>query len=318
MAPNLGWITPADRTQDQTDAHEAAVKKMPRFAMAPTPVAAGTKIMLSDFWNKPEVVADTGMSFTRSPFHQVTGSCVGAGGGNALFTLITVQRMLSEGATKAFIPWWPFSYGRCRFNEGDRGKGEGAMGSSFAETIAKEGILATTEAGLPAFQNADGLTLTERQEMDWSDGGSSLVTAYLDKARPHPLGSAAEMRSTSDMKTAIVNGYPGSFACDRYIGNASVQGSGADAAVCGRWDNNGGHQQWFFGYWENPTLGPLFAIGNNWPGSTYPKDPGGLPLVTCWVKEADVQRAFGYSAEVYAFSHLSWFEAQPSILDWLM
>lgn len=318
MAPNLGWIAPSQRTQDQSDAHEEAVKKMPRMALPHQDLASGEKIILSDFWNKPEVVADTGITFDRSPFHQLTGSCVGAGGGNALFTLICVQRLLSEGATKAFIPFWPFSYGRCRFNEGDRGQGEGAMGSSFAETIVKEGVIAATEKGLPSFSNDDGLVLTERLEMLWSDGGSRLVTDFLDEAAPHPLGSATEMHGPQDMKTGTINGYSGSFACSRFIGNASVQGSGENAACVGRWDSSGGHQQWFFGYWNNPELGPLYAIGNNWPRSTYPKDPGGLPLVCCWVKESDVQRAFGYEAEVYAFSHLKWLEAQPSILDWVM
>lgn len=313
MAPNLGWIPPSERTKDQHDAHHASVARMARFAMRDRQLAKGDKIILSDFWTKPEVVQDTGVAFDRSPFHQTTGSCVGAGGGNALYTLIAVQRCLSEGATVAFVPWWPFSYGRCRFNEGDRGQGEGAMGSSFADTIVKEGVLAATEKGLPQFQNDDGYTLSEHTELAWSDGGSRLVTDYLDEARPHPLGTAAELRSTNDIKNAIINGYPGPFACDRYIGEASVRGD----AVVGKWDSSGGHQQWFFGYWEHPDLGPLFAIGNNWHRDVYPKDPGGLPLVCCWVREADVAAAFRYQAEVYAFSHLNWFPAQPKILDWL-
>ncbi len=317
-SPLLGWISPKHRTQAQHDAHARAVAGMPRFALPLNDPPKGTKIILTDFLNKAEVVADTGMTFDRSPFHQVTGSCVGAGGGNGLICLVGVQRMIADAPTKAFIPWWPFSYGRCRYNEGDRGQGEGAMGSSFAETIVKEGVIACTADGLPAFGTSDGLILSESQEMAWSDGGSSLVTKYLEVARVHPLGSAAPMNGPADMRAAVINGYPGSFACDRYIGNASVQGSGANAAVCGKWDGNGGHQQWFFGYWDNPDLGPLYAIGNNWPRDTYPKDPGGLPLCCCWVKEADVQHAFGYNSEVYAFSHLNWFPAQPSVLNWFV
>ncbi len=326
--PPLGFITPNERTNDQHDAHARAEAKMTRFALAPPELEAGAKVVLSEFWNKPEVVAETGITWDRSPFHQITGSCVGCGGGNALYTLMAVQRCLSEGATKAFIPFWPFSYGRCRSNEGDRGQGEGAMGSSFAEVIVKEGVIATTEAGLPPFRNLDGLILTDndnynskaaqRLEYAWSDGASSLVTKYLDAARIHPVGSAARMQGVADCKAAIVNGYPITFACNNYIGDASVTGGGADAAVVGYWDTYGGHQQWIFGYWDNPTLGPLYAVGNNWPRGTYPKDPGGLPLVCCWVKEAKVQSAFQLDAEVYALSHLNWFPAQPSILDWLI
>lgn len=315
----LGWIEPANRTTAQHAAHARAVAAMPRFAIPGAPdIPKGAKIVLSDFWNKAEVVADTGLTLDRSPFHQLTGSCVGAGGGNALFTLMAVQRCLSQGATRAFVPFWPFSYGRCRYNEGDRGQGEGAMGASFAETVVKEGVLSASETGLPAFSQSDGLVLTNRLELQWSDGGSRLVSDFLDEARPHPLGSAAEMRGPGDMIAAVANGYPGTFACSRYIGHASVQGSGANAAVVGEWDGSGGHQQWFFGYWDNPELGPLVAVGNNWPRGTYPKDPGGLPLVCCWVKVPKVERAFGFDAEVYAFSHLNWFPAQPAVLDWLI
>jgi hypothetical protein len=317
--PPLGFIPKKDRTPDQLDAHARAEAKMVRFTLPPPTLAPGTKIVLSDFWNKPEVVAETGLTWDRSPFHQLTGSCVGCGGGNALYTLMAVQRMLSQGATKAFVPFWPFDYGRCRYNEGDRGQGEGAMGSSFAETIVKEGVLDAATAGLTAFQKTDGLTLTEREEYQWSDGASSLVTKWLDAAKVHPVGSAAPCRSAAEIKAAIVNGYPITFACNNYIGNASVTGSGDDAAVVGYWNGSGGHQQWVFGYWDNPTLGPLYAVGNNWPRGTYPKDPAGLPLVCCWVKETKVDSAIqNLDSEVYALSHLSWFPAQPNLLDYLI
>jgi hypothetical protein len=310
----LGFIRVQDRTQAQHDAHAAAVSRMPRMALLPPELASGQKVRLTDAWKAPAVVADVGFVFPR--FHQLTGSCVGAGGGQALFTLIAVQRLLSANPTKAFVPFWPFDYGRCRFNEGDHGQGEGAMGSSFAETVAKEGVIASTEPGLPAFQNSDGLVLTESLEMTWSDGASSTVTKYLDTARVHPVGTAAPCQSVADVKAAILNGYPCTFACDNYIGKASLQGSGADAAVVGKWDGSGGHQQSVHDYWENPTLGPLYWVQNNWPGSTYPADPSGGPVCGCWVKEADVTAAFRLDAEVYALSHLTYFPAQPVMEKW--
>lgn len=316
IAPNLGFITKKERTNDQHDAHALAESSMARFTLPYKEPQANEKVMLSDFWHAPEVVADAGYNFDRSPFHQLTGSCVGAGGGNALFSLIAVQRMIADQPTKAILPFWPFMYGRCRANEGDRGQGEGAMGSSFADTCVKEGVLDVDDCS-QKFTQDDGLVLTERLEMQWSDGNSSLVTGYSDKARKFPLGSAAPIQDVQGIVTAVRNGYPGSFACDNYIGNASVTGSGANAAICGRWNGNGGHQQWFFGYWNNPDLGLLIAVGNNWPRDTYPQDPAGLPLVTCWVKEKDVTAAFRLDAEVYAFSHLTYFPAQSKVLDWL-
>lgn len=315
-APLLGWIGPKDRTPIQEKKHAEALAKMPRFAVPGFKDTGTYNVRLFDAWKKPEVVADVGFVFPR--FHQLTGSCVGAGGGQALFTLIAVQRGLATNPTKAFIPFWPFDYGRCRYNEGDHGQGEGAMGSSFAETIVKEGVISASEQGLPAFKDNDGLVLTESLEMQWSDGNSSTVTKWLEAAKVHPVGAAAPCNNVGDIKAAILNGYPVSFACNDYIGHASVEGSGADAAVCGYWDGSGGHQQSIHAYWDNPTLGPLYWAQNNWPGSTYPQDPAGGPVCGCWVKEAKVTAAFRLDAEVYAFSHLTWFPAQPALLDWLV
>ncbi len=312
--PPLGWIEPKDRTPEIEANHEAIRSRMPRFAIAGPLPRGPVKVLLTDAWKAPPVVADVGFVFPR--FHQLTGSCVGAGGGQALFTLIAVQRLLATSPTKAFIPWWPFSYGRSRFRLGDTSPGEGSLGSTFAEAVTKDGVMTAAESGLPQFTNNDGLILTERLEMEWSDGDSQTVMKWIDVAKKHPLGTAAEMKSPADMKAAILNGYPGTFACNNYIGRASVQGSGDSAAVVGRWDGNGGHQQSFHGYWDNPTLGPLFWIHNNWPAQTYPDDPGGGPVGGCWVKEADVAAAFRLDAEVYAFSHLPWFPAQPLMSDW--
>jgi hypothetical protein len=318
MPPPLGFITPTERTLRQHDAHARAVAKMPRFTLPTTTVPKGTKVMLSDFWHKPELVAETGIDFDRAPFHQLTGSCVGAGGGNALYTLICVQRLLSQGATKAYIPWWPFSYGRSRLLMGDHGQGEGSMGSTFAQTIKEEGVIAATEGGLPQFQAKDGYELTERQEMEWSDGDSPPCVNYLDKAKERPVQEVIEVRSTDQLRDAALNGYPWTFACNNYIGNASVEGSGDDAALIGYWDGSGGHQQWGFGYWEHPNFGPLFATGNNWPRSTYAKDPAGLPMVCCWTREAKVASAMkNLDAEVYIVSHLKGTPAQPTLLDYL-
>ncbi len=331
MTPPLGWIVPDDRTPEQEAAHQMAQARMPRFAVPGHREPAGpVKVLLTDGWSAAPVVADVGFVFPR--FHQITGSCVGAGGGQALFTLIAVQRLLATSPTKAFVPFWPFDYGRCRSNGGDRGQGDGAMGSWFADTVRKEGVIDAATPGLPTFKYLDGLIFTEednpdlmskeglrraqRLEYQWSDGASPAVSKWVEEGRKHPLGTAAEMRSPADMRTAILNGYPGTFACDRFIGNARVQGSGANACVVGKWDSQGGHQQSFHGYWDNPELGPLFWIHNNWPAETYPPDPAGGPICGCWVKEADVAAAFRYHAEVYAFSHLNWFPAQPAMQSW--
>lgn len=315
--PLLGYITVPERTPSQEAANEAAKATMPRFALSAPDLPKGTKACLYDAWRHADVVREIGFVFPR--FHQLTGSCVGAGGGQALFSLIATQRLLSQGATKAFIPWWPFDYGKSRLRGGWNTPGEGSMGATFAEAVVKDGVMSAGENGLPQFNNEDGLTLTKALELEWSDGDSSTVMKWNDVARVHPVGNAAELRDVSDIKAAILNGYPVTFACSNYIGHASVEGSGADACVIGYWDGSGGHQQSIHGYWEHPNFGPLYWAQNNWPGSTYPKDPAGGPVCGCWVREAKVAQAMRLYGEVYGLSHLTWFPAQPvlpEVLDW--
>jgi hypothetical protein len=310
--PPLGFIRKKDRSPAQlAESAHAESRMVQHHALTPPTVSPGTKLMLTDAWKHPDVVKELGDPFPR--FRQLTGSCVGAGGGNAVMTLVCLQAAL--GQSTPVLVWWPFAYGRCRYNEGDRGPGEGAMGSSLADTVVKEGVLDAKEQGLPPFDTSDGLALTSRVEMQWSDGGSSTVTKWLPTAAKYPLGAATPCRNAQDIKALVLNGYPGTFACDNYIGSAHVQGSGGDAAVVGYWDGSGGHQQYFVGYWENPSLGPLYGIGNNWAGDTYPRDPGGLPACCCWVTEAKVDQALHtLDAEVYGFSHQTWFAPQPQVL----
>jgi hypothetical protein len=299
----LGFIRRRDRHRSHAAHHSLFEAAM---GGALPPVIRQT-VRLFDAWKDPAVVADIGFVFPR--FRQLTGSCVGAGGGQALFTLIAVQRLLSSAP--AFVPFWPFDYGRCRTEEGDIGQGEGAMGSSFAHSVMKDGVLPAGVPGLPAFSTDDGLVLTPDLEMRWSDGNSALVLEFEPQARQFPVKGAAVCRDSYDVKAAITNGYPVTFACDNYVGRASVQGTGTDAAVVGYWDSPGGHQQSVLGYWENASLGPLFWVQNNWSSGAYPADPAGGPPCGCWVTEARLEEAMKeLDAEVYALSHLTHLPAQ--------
>lgn len=314
--PLLGWISPANRTKEQNDAHEAALKKRVKFALAP-PIAAGpVKIMLTEFWKDPKVVADMGMEFTG--FHQLTGSCVGASSGDAVATLSAVQRCLPTGGTKALLPWWPFSYGRTRSNEGDSGQGEGAIDSVMGETLAKEGVFDARQSGLPTFQTDDGLYLTSDLEMTWSDG-NRIAQNWKDMAKSHPVGSVGTLNSPDDIKAAIVNGYPVLDGCDNYIGHGSIAGSGDTAYVKGHYDGQGGHSTCYLGYWDHPNDGPLFLYSNQWPTNTYPKDPAGAGRCCVWAPLAEVQKLFrtgGSGGETMALSHLNYFPSQPDVLNW--
>lgn len=323
QSPPLGWIEPKDRTNEQHDAHAAAMTAMPKFAMpAPPALAKGDKIMLTDFWKQPAVIQDIG--FEYSGFGQNTGSCVGVSLGNIIATLSFVQRMIATDPTKAFVPWWPFNYGRTRYNEGDRGQGEGAVDSVAGQQLVKEGVFDIAQPGLPAFTKTgpDGLWLTAAQEMTWSDG-ARIDQKWLTLARQHPLGTLAPIYDVDAIEAAITNGYPVLDGCSKYVGNGSIRGSGDTAYVRGRYDGSGGHSTGFLGVWIHPNDGRLFLYSNQWPTSVYPKDPAGGGRCTVWIPESEVVTAFrNYgmgNGECMACSHLSWFPSQPAVIatDWM-
>jgi hypothetical protein len=317
----LGWIEPAARTQAQWDAHHFAARSFVRqHGLTAPDVPKGSKLILTDFWKHPDVVADLGRPFIREL--QNTGSCVKVGGTNALRVSIAGQRVAGESPTKAFEPFCWHNYAMSRHYFGDDGQGEGSMGSTFAKSLQEDGVTDWPQDGgdaLPDYKHTgDHINITSSEEMKWSSYRNPEVQKMLAKTKEHKLGSAAELNGPADYKAMALNGYGIAWACNNFIGNASIHGSGDTAYVRGRWDGRGGHQQWMFGYWEHPNDGPLYAVGNNWPDDTYPADPAGLPLCCCWVAESDVVAASRLDAEVYAYSRLNWFPAAPGVLSWLI
>lgn len=318
--PPLGFIEPGLRTLEQQRAHDDAVTFMRAFSLPPLPASTGPiEVLLTNFLKDPDVIADMGMQFQG--FRQLTGSCVGVTEGEGSAVLSAIQRKLVDNPTKAMIPWWPYAYGRTRYNEGDRGQGEGAVSSVMGRTLETEGTFSKDEAGLPShFTVNDGLVLTKRIEMDWSDGGSSLVTQWLSTGKQHLFGARAIVSDTESIKTAIANGYPVLNGSSKYIGNASIKGTGSNKVTLGQYDGSGGHETGFYGYKDHPELGPMFLYWNHWDGSTYPVDPAGGPRCSTWVLESVVENAIKKGwiqyGEMFAVSHLSYFPAQvDKILD---
>jgi hypothetical protein len=319
MSPLLGFIPKKVRTQEQHDAHAAAESLTVKYTLPRVELAKGEAVRLTDLWSHPDVVADVGFKFDR--IHQLTGSCVGAGGCNALFSTIAAQRVAADKPTKAFLPFWLAPYAMSRHYMGDDGQGDGSMGSTYAKTLTTDGVRDWVPGtdGMPPYTDEDGITVSGSSvEMKWSSYRNSDLAKILTTARQHILGSAGICRTTQDIEAMIQNGKGVAIACNDYIGNGSIKGEGENAYVRGKWDNRGGHQQSIHNVWHHPTDGKLFWAQNNWPGSTYPKDPAGGPICGVWVAEADVQYVLDHlDAECYGFSNLPWFEAIPNILNWV-
>ncbi len=75
------------------------------------------------------------------------------------------------------------------------------------------------------------------------------------------------------------------------------------------------------GVWHHPTDGYLYLYWNQWPTSTYPKDPAGGVRCSVWLPESEVDKLFrtgGSGGETMALSHAPAFPVQiDKILNWI-
>ena len=320
MAPPLGYIPPADLDPAALAAHRAAESVLPAFAMPPVPEGVD-KVVLTECWKHPRVVQALGYEFPG--YHQLTGFCVGAGGGNALATCSFLD-VLRRGHTERIVRPDPLRpYGRSREIIGWNYQGEGSTGAAFARAVL-EGTPDGLTDGIPRPEVRDGLEFGASVEMRWSAARNN-PAGVITEGKKHPVQTVAASLTTSDqVRDAVANGYPCTFANSLYVGRASVQGT---PPVCvGRFDGSGGHQTSIQGWWNHPQLGELFLYVNQWTASTYPADPGGGPRCSCWVTRDELERRFNArdrfgnpDVECYPFSSYDGYPAQPDIpqlLDW--
>lgn len=317
--PPTGFILPSDRTKAQEAAHIAAMSGLRNFTMPGyVDPPKGFKLMLTDFWRDPAVIADIGQEFTG--YGQFTGACVGVSEGNAMNTANFVQCVISPTPTKAFLIWWPHPYGRTRYNEGDRGQGEGAVDSIMGDTLVKEGFYDITQPGLPVFSrhDADGFWLSKTLELQWSDGGR-IDPKWIALAKPQAGLTKTIITDTQGIRASVINGYPILNGCAKYVGHGSIVAGGGSPYVRGQYDGNGGHSTCILGVWNHPNDGWLYLYSNQWPTSTYPKDPAGAGRCCVWIPESQMANLFrlgGNNGETMSLSNIPGQPAQPKVADY--
>lgn len=309
---SFGWIPPESRTQTQEAAAHAAVALMPRFTISGSPSARADdpkRVQLFDLWKHPTVVAANGYEFTG--VHQITGSCVGAGGGNCWFTLACVDAVKRGDPETPLVPFWLLPYGRSRYYLGDRSPGEGSTGSTFARAAREDGVIPANASGLPTFTRDDGFVWGRTAELKWSDGDNPDTMRLLPESRKFLVKTTAQCRDSGDVREAIVNGYP-CTAASMYAHRPRVEGD--PPVLLGRRSGSWAHQMSILGWWEHPQLGQLFYLMNQWGMDAHGRDPAGGAPGGVWITAADVD--WICRDEVYAFSQFAGFPAQR--LDWLI
>lgn len=303
----LGWVDFDDRTSEQNNLHDEIVGAMPEFRIEGYFSRADPKVLLTDSWSDPRTISALDFAFTG--IWQQTGSCVGAGGGNVLFTLAALEVLRLGDPEQITIPFWLLPYGRSRVYAGLRGRGSGSFGSAFAKAAMEDGVLDARQAGLPQFQRNDtSVFWTERQELEWSDG-AAIDPSLLGLARKHIVKSAARLRTADEVEASIRNLYPATCAHRNHIASARLH-NGAEPCLIGSPTAYGPHQTSILGVWIHPDLGRLFLNMNQWPrtqwyGLRQPNTPTGA----VWMNDAAMTE-FCRNGEVYGFSQFSGFPAQ--------
>jgi hypothetical protein len=295
---HLGWIPPHLRTEDQHAAHAVAMKRMLPFPLLSDPPPVGTKVMLTDLWRHPQVVKALGKPYTGS--HQETGSCVNSGAQNAVMTLMCRNVILSGLQENLLVPFTLLAYGKSRQLAGMRGRGEGSLGSTMAQAVHQFGVLDASTSGLPPFTVDDGFDWGQQAELTWSDG-ASISQNWLSAAAAHLVGPPAQIKTTDELRSAILNGYPVTRAHIHWCnpGSETAQGD----YVIGTYNGSGGHQMSHQGYANDSQLGELFYESNNWGEHVYKTDPSTGLGSGYWVAAATVQKAMDdQDAEFFVYS----------------
>lgn len=307
IAALCGWVPPEKRTKDQNDIHDSIMACLPRFSIEGTTKAPPPEVKLWEAWNHPAVVAATGVPFTG--FRQQSGACVGAGGGTAVFTLAAVEVAIKNDPELALVPFWPLPYGRSRFIGGMRGRGDGSFGSSFAQAMKDEGIVAANEAGLPSYTTDDQFFYGSEVEYGWSDG-ARISQDWLTKAKQHPVKTVAPIRNADEGVEALANGYPITF-CGNWGG--MMRPPVKEGVLLNEHVDTWNHQQSGLGYMHHPAFGLLFWIMNQWGKLTHGICPSGAPHGGYWITAG----SFNYqckSRECFAWSLFDGFPART--VDW--
>lgn len=279
----LGWVPFADRTDEQNQAHEDIVAMMPEFKIGGT----RSEVEKMFLWDFAKAVNNNEHFLV---FHQESGSCVGNGGGQAVWYLSAVDQVMRGEAEVSKLPFYLYTYGKGRERGGLRGRGEGSFGAAQAEAEREDGNLFADTDGLPQPKMSDsyGITWGSDVEMDWSDGAA--IAAKWDKiAKSYIVKTTAQARSANDVRNGLMNGYPTTIASD-WGGQMRppIKGSAIPVLLNTRADT-WQHQMCIIGCMKHPEFGWIYYILNSWGPNAHGKCPTGAPPGGFWVQEKDVE-----------------------------
>lgn len=298
-----GWIPPDQRTSEQAEL-DAEIKSQflrPFGDAGPQakPINAGDEYCLYK-------------AFAGNVPHyawQATGSCVGAGGYNALLTLQHVEIVLNGEAESPDRLFWPFTYGVSRRLAGFKKRGDGSFGSSWFKAIREFGMPPASESGLPSYADRNGwLWLGSDTENEWSYN-PKLEDQYDEFAANHPIRAGSQVKSIEELDAALTNGYPCTIASD--YGTKTIREK--DGLMVARWDDSWAHQM-FLDAVKNVSGNKYYRCGNNWGPDAHPSPSDNSPAGGFWIPENSMAKNLGQRyTECYALSGFDGFPVSDDI-----
>lgn len=310
MSINLfGWVPQHLRTDAERSAHDSMIRGMPKFAIKGRQ-SYGKKVALFDF----SKAANGGKH--RDPQFQEDGSCVGQGGGRAIWTLSDVQKVKLGDVIETTMPFFLYTYGVSRWLMNPRaGRGQGSLGSTFAAAARDYGtphsLLDGLPKPLPESPTRDGICYGKEVERAWSFS-TYFDPKWKDLAKPHLVRTVAPVLTADDVRDSVVNGHP--------VTTASTWGGlpGVCPVVEGVLLNRRAaywpHQMCILAWWEHDKLGEIFWVQNSWGKRRHGVCPSGAPLGGFWVTKADVEFMVR-QRDSFAFSSFLGYPAQNMDLD---
>lgn len=301
-----GWVPPEDRDAAQAAADKLIRETIPDFGAFPRAKSAADDATSAKLWDCWAAAYPKGWPGVR----QITGSCVGAGGGNALFSLACADVVKRRDPERAVVPLWLLPYGISRMLGGLGGRGEGSFGSAFARAVREYGHIPADGEGLPRFEDSDGYTWGRDAELEWSNG-KQIAGKWLDAARPHLVKTTALCRSPDDVREALRSYY--AVTCASNWGG-QMRPPVTDGVLLNRRATTWMHQMSVQGWTDHPRLGELFYILNQWGKETHGWCPTGAPAGGFWVSRKDMADIVS-QGETFAFSQFDGFPAPVAPID---
>lgn len=226
-------------------------------------------------------------------WRQLSLDCVTMGATQAGQYLHTyeIARQGQEEIFKYWFPPWLYYTSRILVGRGRLGRRGGSTGSWAAQAVMQYGILNADDQGVPQYSKA----LVDQ----WGSSGPD--QDYTGIAKQRLIKSAARLTSVDEIRMALINYKPCTFAIDWVYGQSTQTKVYQDHNILQREASIGGHQVCLLAWMDDPF--PAAYLLNSWGSQMHGSPCNGEPPGGAWIRAEDLSIDLRSGrCEVYAYS----------------